>query len=229
MQQLLEQWGQWSAKFNARAVRERALFAAVAVAAVVLLFDTYAIAPLEQQRKQLSSQLQQARTKIKAGEMVLNSGSAQTDPDAVKRRYRDELRRQIAEIDGKLQSLQKQLVPPDQVTRLLDGVLSRDRGLALISLRKLPVQQFRTAAVAAKSGTKPDQPSVQVNRSIYQHSFEIEVEGSYAELHGYLSRLEKLPWQLFWGKAVLNADHHPRLRLALTVHTLSLSKAWLIV
>ncbi len=229
MDQLVAQWQQWSAKFNARSLRERALIAAMVVAAVVLLFDTFALAPLEQQRKQLNSQLVQARTKIKVGELVMSGGAAQTDPDAVKRRYRDELRKQIAEIDGKLQSLQKQLVPPDQVTQLLEGVLSRDRGLALISLRKLPVQQFKTSAVMSKPGAKPDQPSVQVNRSIYQHSFEIEIEGSYAELHAYLARLEKLPWQLFWGKAALNADQHPRLRLALTVHTLSLNKAWLIV
>jgi len=229
MGQLMEQWQQWSAKFNARSLRERALIAAMVVAAVVLLFDTFAVGPLEQERKQVNSQLVQARTKIKAGELVMSGSSAQTDPDAVKRRYRDELRKQIAEIDGKLQSLQKQLVPPDQVTQLLEGVLSRDRGLALISLRKLPVQQFKTGAVMSKPGAKPDQPSVQVNRSIYQHSFEIEVEGSYAELHAYLARLEKLPWQLFWGKVELNADKHPRLRLALTVHTLSLNKAWLIV
>jgi len=229
MRQLIEQWGQWSAKFNARSLRERALMAAVAIAAVVLIFDTLALAPLGTQHKQLSSQLAQVRSKIKAGEQVLAGGRGQADPDAVKRRYRDELRKQIAEIDGKLQGLQKQLVPPDQVTRLLEGVLSRERGLALVSLRKLPVQQFETAAASANSGTKSASPTAQSQRSIYQHSFEIEIEGSYAELHGYLSRLEKLPWQLFWGKAVLNADSHPRLRLSLTVHTLSLNKAWLIV
>jgi len=228
MNQLIEQWGQWSAKFGARALRERGLIAALVVAAVVLMFDTLAVAPLGQQHKQLSSQLQQVRAKIKAGEQVMAAGSTQTDPDAVKRRYRDELRKQIAEIDGKLQGLQKQLVPPDQVAQLLEGVLSRDRGLALVSLRKLPVQQFNAKATTGKTGATGN-PSVQVHRSIYQHSFEIEVEGSYGELYGYLARLEKLPWQLFWGKAVLNADRHPRLRLALTVHTLSLNKAWLIV
>lgn len=228
MQQLLEQWKQWSAKFSARSLRERVLMTAVGVAAVVLLFDTFALAPLEAQHKRLSAQLMDTRTKIKAGEQVMAAGRGQTDPDAVKRRYRDELRKQIADIDNKLQGLQKQLVPPDQVTQLLEGVLSRERGLSLVSLRKLPVQQFQAAA-AANPGSKTLAAPGHAQRSIYQHSFEIEVEGSYAELHEYLARLEKLPWQLFWGKAVLNADRHPRLRLALTVHTLSLNKAWLIV
>lgn len=230
MPQLLEQWKQWSTKFNVRSLRERALMAVVAVAAVVLLFDTFALAPLAAEHKRLSTQLMDTRTKIRAGEQVMAAGRGQTDPDAVKRRYRDELRKQIAEIDAKLQGLQKQLVPPDQVTQLLEGVLSRERGLALVSLRKLPVQQFQTAAAAvAKPGAKAAPAPGQAQRSIYQHSFEIEVEGPYAELHQYLVRLEKLPWQLFWGRAVLNADRHPRLRLSLTVHTLSLNKAWLIV
>lgn len=229
MQQLMEQWKQWSAKFNVRSLRERALMAVVAAAAVVLLFDTFALAPLAAEHKRLSAQLMDTRTKIRAGEQVMAAGRSQGDPDAVKRRYRDELRKQIAEIDAKLQGLQKQLVPPDQVTKLLEGVLSRERGLALVSLRKLPVQQFQTAAAAAAKPGAKAAPAPQAQRSIYQHSFEIEVEGSYAELHQYLARLEKLPWQLFWGRAVLSADRHPRLRLSLTVHTLSLNKAWLIV
>lgn len=229
MQRLPEQWKQWSTKFSARSLRERALMAAMGVAAVVLLFDTFAIAPLNMQHKRLTAQLMEARTKIKAGEQAMAAGRGQTDPDTVKRRYRDELRKQIADIDSKLQGLQKQLVPPDQVTQLLEGVLSRERGLSLVSLRKLPVQQFQTIAATVKPGSNPVPAPGQAQRSIYQHSFEIEVEGSYAELHDYLSRLEKLPWQLFWGKAVLSADRHPRLRLALTVHTLSLNKAWLVV
>lgn len=163
---------------------------------------------------------------IRTGEQIMATGRATVDPDEVKRRYREELRKQIAEIDAKLQGLQKQLVPPDQVTSLLEGVLNRERGLALVSLRKLPVQRFQTGgAVAAKAEGK----GAAGDRSIYQHSFEIEVEGSYAELHGYLTRLEKLPWQLFWGRATLDAGKHPRLKLTLTVHTLSLNKIWLVV
>jgi MSHA biogenesis protein MshJ len=48
-------------------------------------------------------------------------------------------------------------------------------------------------------------------------------------LHSYLARLEALPWQLFWGKVTLDAGEHPKLRLTLTLHTLSLNKAWLVV
>lgn len=226
MARFTELWRQWGDKFAARSLRERGLMAGAAVAVVVMLFDSLALNPLAVQYKRLAGQLAETRTTIKAGEQALASGREVIDPDEVKRRYRDGLRKQIAEIDTKLQGLQKQLVPPDQVTKLLEGVLTRDRGLALVSLRKLPVQQFEAAGAAPKNDAKGAQANV---RSIYQHSFEIEIEGSYGELHGYLAHLEKLPWQLFWGKATLDAGKHPRLKLVLTVHTLSMNKVWLVV
>lgn len=227
MRRLRELWRLWSDRFAARSLRERGLMAGGAVAVIVLLFDSLALAPLAVQHKRLAGQVAEARAAIRAGEQMMASGRGTADPDEVKRRYRDELRKQIADIDGKLQGLQKQLVPPDQVVSLLEGVLSRDRGLALVSLRKLPVQRFQTSGAAAGKGDAKG--PVAGERSIYQHSFEIEVEGSYAELHGYLARLEKLPWQLFWGKVELDATRHPRLKLSLTVHTLSMNKVWLVV
>lgn len=224
----LERWRQWRELFAARSQRERALVAALAVGAVVVLFDTLALSPMAVQQKRLSTQLTESRAAIRAGEAALAGVRGQADPDEVKRRYRDELRKQIAEMDQRLQGLQKQLVPPDQVSRLLEGVLGRERGLALVSLRKLPVQRYRTSGAQARS-PEGKEPASESGRGIYQHSFEITVEGSYAELHGYLKRLEALPWQLFWGKAELDAAEHPRLRLTLTLHTLSLNQAWLVV
>lgn len=237
MSDLIKRWQLWTGLFNARSLRERVLITVGIVAVVVLLMDTLLLSPLDIQQKRSSAQLSEARTAIKAGEMLIAANNGQADPDEVKRRYRDELRKQIADIDTKLQGLQKQLVPPDQVAKLLEGVLKKERGLTLISLRKLPVQRYQTGGAPAQPAGAPAQQPVAgaevangaTDRSIYQHSFEVSVEGSYAELHGYLSRLEALPWQLFWGKVTLDAGDHPKLRLTLTLHTLSLNKAWLVV
>lgn len=222
-----QQWQDWNAKFSARSLRERALMAASGIVVVVAGFNFLVLAPLAVQQKRLALQLTEARTAIKTGDALIAAGRGQADPDEVRRRYRDELRNQIADIDNKLQGVQKQLVPPDQVSKLLEGVLARDHGLALVSLRKLPVQRFQTTG-GAQSPDSKTAPGAS-DRSIYQHSFEIAIEGSYSDLHGYLAKLEKLPWQLFWGKLDLDAGAYPRLRLTLTVHTLSLNKNWLIV
>lgn len=223
MGQLAAQWRKWGEQFAARTLRERALIAGGSVAVVVLLFDAFVSSPLAVQHKRLAGQIAEARAAIKAGEQMIAGGGGRADPDEVKRRYRDELQKQIAELDSRLRQVQKQLVPPEQVTALLEGVLSRERGLALVSLRKLPVQRFQTPGEPAAKNSAAGE------RGIYQHSFEIVIEGGYVDLHGYLARMEKLPWQLFWGSAVLDATKHPRLKLTLTVHTLSMDKIWLVV
>lgn len=239
MSDLIKRWQHWTGLFNARSLRERVLITLGLIALVVAVLDTVLLSPLDLQQQRLSAQLSEARTAIKAGEIMMSASNGQADPDEVKRRYRDELRKQIAEMDAKLQGLQKQLVPPDQMAKLLEGVLKKERGLTLVSLRKLPVQRYQTSGAPAQPAAQAQQAAGQavagseavagVDRSIYQHSFEVSVEGSYAELYGYLSRLEALPWQLFWGKVTLDAGDHPKLRLTLTLHTLSLNKVWLVV
>lgn len=225
-----EQWRQLAAKFDALTLRERLVVLAGLILGTVAIFHYLVLDPLSVQKRRLIQQLNAAHAGIKAVESALK---AQVDPDTVRRSYRDALRQQVAEIDKNMQGLQKGLVPPEQMAKLLEGMLTRNRALQLVSLRKLPVQRLETsgmapdppkapATAAAKNAGKPE-------RSIYQHSFELTVQGSYADLHDYLARLEKLPWQMFWGRVSMNTERYPRLTLTLTVHTLSFDKAWLII
>jgi MSHA biogenesis protein MshJ len=122
-------------------------------------------------------------------------------------------------------------VPPDQMAKLLGDVLSRSRGLQLVGLRTLPPQRFEAPAAAPEvlgKGEGRGSPA-ESERVIYRHSVEVTLQGSYADLHDYLAQLEKLPWQVFWGRINVDVTQHPRMRVTLTVQTLSLSKAWLIV
>jgi len=57
---------------------------------------------------------------------------------------------------------------------------------------------------------------------------QVVVEGSYLDLLAYVARLEKQPWQVYWGKTVMSANY-PEVRIELTLYTLSLDKAWLVV
>jgi len=227
-----EQWQKLSARFDALMVRERVLVLFAVVVGTALIFDALAIQPLEARRKRLTLQLTEARQNIKTADAILMTRDAIADPDAVKRSYRDALRKQLAEIDQSMQGLQRGLVPPERMAKLLEEMLSRGGGLQLVSLRTLPAQRFEApgAAPAAKPGDKGARPAPKdPERTIYQHSVEITLQGSYVELHDYLAQLEKLPSQMFWGRISVNSEQYPRLRVTLIVQTLSLNKAWLIV
>ena len=227
-----EQWRKLAARFDALMVRERVLVLVGLVVGVALVFDTLALQPLEARKKRLERQVAESRNNMKVAETVLAAQVPITDPDDVRRSYRNALRQQLAEIDQSMQGLQRGLVPPERMAKLLEEMLSRSRGLQLVSLRTLPVQRFETpgTASAGKAGDKNARPAPRdPERTVYQHSFEITLQGSYFELYDYLAQLEKLPWQMFWGRISVSTEQYPRLRATLTVQTLSLNKAWLIV
>jgi len=226
-----DQWRKVAVRFDALQVRERLLILLAATVGTALLFDALALQPLEARKKRVERQLTEARQNIKLADSLMKAEAMVGDPDSVKRSYRDALRSQITEIDRSILGLQRGLVPAERMAKLMEEMLSRSRGLQLLSLRTLPVQRFETpGGAAAKPGDKNGKPGLKdPERTIYQHSFEITLQGSYADLHNYLAQIEKLPWQMFWGRINVNAELYPRLRVTLTVQTLSLNKAWLIV
>ena len=231
MKAMREQWQKLAARFNAFAVRERVLVLAAAVVGTALIIDTLALQPLEVRKKRLEQQVAESRQNVKTADSLLKVQDAVVDPNAVKRTYRDALRKQLAEIDQSMQGLQRGLVPPERMAKLLEEMLAGRRGLQLASLRTLPVQRFDApgAVPAPKGGDKAAKPGPKApERVIYQHGFELTLHGSYADLHEYLAQLEKLQWRMFWGRISVNTEQYPKLRVTLIVQTMSLNKAWLI-
>jgi MSHA biogenesis protein MshJ len=230
---LKEQWQMLSGRFNSLASRERVMVLAATVIGVAFIYDALATRPLEARMKRLTLQVAESRQNAKVAEAAVRAQDSVVDPDSVKRTYRDALRKQLAEIDQSMQGLQRGLVPPEKMAKLLEEMLSRSGGLQLVSLRTLPVQRFETpgAAPTAKAAEKGAKPAAtkEPDRAVYQHSVEVTLQGSYPELLEYLAQLEKLSWQMFWGRISVNTEQYPRLRVTLTVQTLSLNKAWLIV
>ena len=227
-----EEWLKLSARFDALTLRERVLVLAGLVVGVALLFDYLALQPLAARKLRLERQVVEARNSMKVAEALLAGQVPLTDPDDVRRSYRNALRQQLVDLDKSMQELQSGLVPPERMAKLLEAMLARSRGLQLLSLRTLPVQRYETPALApnGKAPNKTAKPAPKdPERTVFQHSFEITLQGSYIELHDYLTQLEKLPWQMFWGRINVSTEQYPRLRATLTVQTLSLNKAWLIV
>ena len=86
----------------------------------------------------------------------------------------------------------------------------------------------RRAGAAPVQAVEAKAP-VKVADGLFKHGVEITLEGSYQELAAYLERLEQAKPKLLWSSVSLSAENHPRLVLTLTVYSLSLERAWLIV
>lgn len=130
---------------------------------------------------------------------------------------------QIAEGDAYLKATQDKLVPPEKMAALLEQVLAKNVRLQLVALNTLPVSLFIEPSTdqAANAGVQEKQ--------IFKHGVQMTVRGSYADLMQYLTALEKMPTQMFWGMAKMSVVQYPNAELTLTLYTLSLDKTWLQV
>jgi MSHA biogenesis protein MshJ len=220
-----EQWQKLASRFDALPQRQRMLGMVGAIVVLLFLFYLLALESTLAARRRLTQQIAEARLSSSLLQQQLKGQQIKGDPDAVRKAQRDSLRNQLSDIDRSMAEVQRGLVPAERTAKLLEEVLARSRGLQLISLRTLPVQRFDPRGTTAEGKAA----SKDAERQLYQHGFEITLEGSYADVHDYLARVEQLPWQMFWARINVNTEEHPKLTVSLTVQTVSLSRAWLIL
>lgn len=232
-------WQQYSAKVDAASLRERVMIFAGAAVVLIALLNAVLIEPEFIKQRRLSREVAQNQGEIRKMQEQLQKMALarQADPDQAPRRQLETLRRQVADIDVRLTEEQRKFAPPERIGALLEEMLSRNRKLQLVDMRTLPVAALGRAGDADKATPKPasDKPAAgapagsPASGPIYRHGVEITVTGGYLDLLAYLRELEKLPNQMYWGKLDLNVATYPQVTLKLSVYTLSLDLAWLIV
>jgi MSHA biogenesis protein MshJ len=209
----------WAERVDALAVRQRVMvFIALALILVFAVHAAY-IQPLRARERAVAAQIAQQHTEMAALQAQLQrviQGSA-ADPDAPNRARRAALQEELRKLNSRITQEQRRFTPPERMRGILEELLERNRGLALVDLKTLPVVAVQGSRVG------------QSGAGMYRHGIEVTVRGTYGELYEYLRGLEKLPNQLYWGRAELGVESHPTLTLKLTVHTLSFDRAWLIV
>jgi len=218
-------WEKLVVKVDSISLRERALiFVAVAVL-VISLINSLFLDPLLAKQKKLSEQMVQQQEKIKEvrAEMEALLQAKRNDADSPLRKQLSLAKQRIGDSDAYIQNLRSRLVAPEQMANLLQQVLKKNGQLELLNLQSLAVEPL----IAEKSeGTKPAQKADTSNQ-VYTHRVKITVRGAYPDLLQYLTMLEHLPNQMFWGSAKMEVNHPPAAELTLTLYTLSLDKTWL--
>jgi MSHA biogenesis protein MshJ len=206
-------------RIDALGVRQRVLIFFVLALALVLVANAALIEPLRAKQKRLSAEVAQQEKEMAAlqSEMQRLLQGSQVDPDAANRARQATLREELRQLNLRIVEEQRRFTPPERMRRVLEELLERNRGLALVDLQTLPVVPITVQRQGAGAS------------GMYRHGIELTVRGSYGELYEYLRALEKLPNQLYWARAELGVAAHPTLTLKLTVHTLSFDRAWLVV
>jgi MSHA biogenesis protein MshJ len=201
------------------------VFAAVLVAVLALSY-VMMIEPQLQKQRRTAAAILQKHSEMKAFEAQVTKliASRASDPDRADRERLAQLRSQLGDLDALIGTEERKFTAPAQMRAVVEGLLGRSRGVALVELKTLATTTLENPK------TKDAKPNAaKAERLIYRHGVELTVTGSYLDLLAYVRDLERLPTQLYWGGLELDAGDYPRVSMKLTLYTLSLDRAWLSV
>lgn len=226
-------WELARARIDGMSLRERAMIFAAAAFVVISLLNSLLLDPLMAKQKALSAQVIQQQEKMKELQAQMQGllQAKREDQQSPLRDRLEQLKQHLQEQDSYLQNRRGRLIEPNKIADLLKQVLNKDGRLQLVALQTLPVslliEKPQTGKGAEQSATAGNANSGQ--KQIFKHGVQISIRGSYLDLLRYVSALERLPAQMFWGEASLSVDGYPNSVLTLTLYTLSLDKTWLTV
>lgn len=231
MSRLRLRWQAWSQRFAALQVREKYLV--TAAVAIAILFGGYSlwIEPGMLQAERLKKTLTQQQTEqAQLQEQVMALAVRNSDPDSALRAELQRMREDVTAKEREIGAFGNTLVSPHDIPALLQTLLTRHRGLVLVSLKTLPPQPLIEAAGGDKTAAKLVEAAVpQPGDNLYKHGIEIKLAGAYQDLLAYVAELDASPQKLLRGGIGLAVKQHPISELTLRVYTLSLDPTWLVV
>jgi MSHA biogenesis protein MshJ len=201
----------WIDRIDAMELRERVLLLLAVVVVLFLLVDSLALQPTLKAQQSAEARIADLEQKLAAQRqqaLLLGFKVDEEDPLAARKRSRDELAAELADLDQHLMSQLGALVQPAQAAELLKQMLERNTGLTLASL-EARAEALDDPAVARAPGS-----------GLGRYQLELAVEGSFLDVLRYLRELETMPWKFFWQKVDFQALDYPRAVTRLRLYTL---------
>ncbi len=219
-------------RFDALSLRERGL---IALTLVVLLLFLWWVLVYEALASE-TVRLQQANRQL-SGEMTamqaLRDGIQQKMEDGVHRESRqrvEALQRELDQLRQRLEQDTGELVSPRHMFALMRQMIDAAPRLELVELRRSAVEplmeQDRKGTGQDDQDSDATEGRPDAGPALYRHVMQVRLRGRYADILSWLQQLERLPWQLMWNRVELKAGDYPSIEVALSLSTVSSSRAW---
>ena len=220
-------WNRLRTRYMALARRERALVLAAALAVVLGGGSVVFIEPAQRQRASLQEQFARQSAELAAlRPQVQQLQERQRNPDAATQAQLQALQHRLQAADDEFAQLQRALVPPQDMGRLLDSLLRSHRGLQLVALHSLAPTSVGDLLAPPAAASAASAPAGTPHDWLYRHGVQVTLQGSYADLVAWLDDLERQPRRVYWGELKLDATRWPATVMTVTVYTISLEKTW---
>jgi MSHA biogenesis protein MshJ len=236
-------------RFEALSERERLLLFAALLMVCWGLAEVLFLGRLRARHNGEAQQVQALRDQVGtlSAQQAELSAQVENGPLQAAQAQETELLERIAKADLALRGENVRYLDAARARQVLHQLLA-GTGLHLVSMRALPAEialSTRSPAPAAEApdaaaddSTTTDDPATAapapaaapepgIGLDLYRHPIEVQLEGSFADMVEYLSRLERSDWSLMWHELDIQTIEYPRARLRFVVYTFSLEEAWI--
>lgn len=207
-------------RLDALSLRERGIIFVAVMAAIYSVAANVLLPPLNAEQTRLTKELAAKRTQVQTFETQIQGTLAKSaeDPDAANRLKLAGLEKQFKSTEESLSAITSRLVPPKEMTQMVEQILVRNRRLEVVRVESLPAEPLRPAGDESRQGAAKGPTKI---LTAYRHGMRIELRGEYLDVLMYLRELEELPWKMFWGQISLQTEQYPVSRVVLHIYTLS--------
>lgn len=224
------QWEQLAKRFATVSPRERWMLAGATLVALAFVLNLLWLSPAVEQRATARKALVQKRAEVQ----TLRAQIAQLKQQAELERVQGEatlksLQQEYRLVSDALGELGRNLIAAREMPDFLRKVMPRTGGVEVVAVRTLSVAPLLPVPEGADATTAQPAAGAVDPGNLYRHSVEIKLAGRYSDLYDWLRALERAPKKVLWGDLSLEVQKYPVSVLTLTVHTLSLDRAWLSI
>jgi len=211
-----ERLRQLGARIDDMSLRERALIFIALLVVFYLVATNLVFAPVTAERGRVERDLKAKREKTLALEAQIQGifsgeqGQGQARMAA--------LESELKSLETRLSGMTTGLISPQEMTRVVEQILTRNRTLEVIRVESLAARPIleNTPGAARLTGA-----------TVYKHGMRIELKGRYLDILTYLHALEGLPWKVYWSQVTLDVKEPPMATVTLVIHTLSFKEGWI--
>lgn len=224
---------------NALHNRERLLLLFSLVIIIYILWAKFLYQPVKLNVQKTKAEINYATNKIEETNQQIQA-MADTIATVSKTGHEDvstraELMKTAKILDMQLGILTSDLISPEQMASALHTMLSRQKGLELLSLDTIPATEVEKRNTENhqdqnnfdQSQEKTTEEDNMVVPGLYKHEIKIVLLGDYFSVLNYLVSLEGLGWRLFWDKLDYEVMDYPTAQITITLHTLSSEKGFI--
>lgn len=206
-------------RFELMATRERWLMLITIVVVALLGTDLAVTDGLRQQAKRMDVELNNEKVRVaelRADLMIREAELARDPNDALREKKAKMQERLDARRQQTAETVDSQLIEPEQANAVIDYLLNRTPGLTLSKMTKLAPQRISRAS----DTNSPDAIEV----SFHQHSVTLELRGSYDHVHNMVQQLSRRFPTLSFQAFEMEAEEYPSNRVTLNLAILTHSE-----